>query len=376
MTARPHDIPDDTPNGGSGADDDRTSAHDNGKDTHDDRTSAHDDICDVPGILVGNDTQLDAGTGCTVVLCERPARGAVDVRGGAPATRETDLLDPSRMMQEVHAVLLTGGSAFGLAAADGVMRVLEARGIGFEVGVARVPIVPAAALFDLGLGRFDVRPDAAAGARATEAARGGPVAQGTVGAGTGATVGKLGGPTLAMKGGLGSASGRLRSGYTVGALAAVNAVGDIYDEAGRIVAGARSLRGGWLALDAGAAASPRQVAQAPFPGGNTTLAVMATDLPLAKAELARLALMAQDGLARAIRPVHTPVDGDTVFALSLPRTAWPQPDASAPSVSPLELLLAGSLAAETLARAVVRAVRAATGLFGVPAVRDLPRSGE
>jgi L-aminopeptidase/D-esterase-like protein len=337
---------------------------------HDIPGGIQDDICDVPGILVGHDTQLEAGTGCTVVVCEWPARGAVDVRGGAPATRETDLLDPSRMMQEVHAVLLTGGSAFGLDAAGGVMRALEARGIGFEVGVARVPIVPAAALFDLGLGRSDVRPDAAAGARATEAATRDPVAQGTVGAGTGATVGKLGGPTLAMKGGIGSASARIAIGYTIGALVAVNALGDIYDEAGKIVAGARSPSGhGWLTQDR-AAGGGIPAGPAPFPSANTTIAVIATDLPLTKAELARLAQMAQDGLARAIRPVHTPFDGDTVFALSLAR-----PDAPAEPVvagSPLALLSAGILAAETLARAVVKAVRVATGLHGAPGVRDLP----
>ncbi|HEX6819788.1 MAG TPA: P1 family peptidase [Ktedonobacterales bacterium] len=324
-----------------------------------------DDICDVPGILVGHDTNLEAATGCTVVLCAAPARGSVDVRGGAPATRETDLLEPSRMMQEVHAILLTGGSAFGLDAASGVMRVLEARGVGYEAGVARVPIVPAAALFDLGLGRFDIRPEAAAGARATEAARGSPVAQGTVGVGTGATVGKLGGPTLAMKGGLGSASARLATGQTVGVLVAVNALGDIYDETtGRIVAGARRPQGaGWLNQQANSEWSER-----PIPGANTTLAVVATDLPLGKAALARLAQMAQDGLARAIRPVHTPFDGDVVFALSL---AAPDASPSAESDSPRALLAAGMLAAEILARAAVKAVRAATSLYGVPAVRDL-----
>jgi len=333
---------------------------------HDD---IHDDICDVPGILVGHDTQLEAGTGCTVVLCERPARGAVDVRGGAPATRETDLLDPSRMVQEVHAVLLAGGSAFGLDAASGVMRALEARGIGFDVGVTRVPIVPGAALFDLGLGRFDVRPDAAAGARATETAGRGPVAQGTVGAGTGATVGKLGGPSLAMKGGIGSASARMASGHTIGALVAVNALGDVYDESGRIVAGARDPSGrGWLAQQPRRGASAE--ARPPFPLTNTTIAVVATDLPLTKAELTRLAQMAHDGLARAIRPVHSPFDGDTVFALSLPQPGVPLDPASAGA--PLVLLSAGSVAAETLARAVVNAVRAASGLHGVPAVHDLP----
>lgn len=331
-------------------------------------TERNDDICDVPGILVGHDTQLDAGTGCTVILCAVPALGAVDVRGGAPATRETDLLDPRCFMREVHAILLTGGSAFGLDAATGVMRVLEQRGVGFDAGPARVPIVPAAALFDLGIGRADVRPDAEAGARATATATSSPVAQGTVGAGTGATVGKLGGPQHAMKGGIGSASVSLPDGHTIGALVAVNAVGDIYDEAtGRIVAGARNLAGtGWFVdTSSGAMGDPT----ATRPGINTTLAVIATNAPWDKAELAKLAQMAHDGLARAIRPVHTPLDGDIVFVLSTS-----QPGASEPTCQPgwpMALALAGALAAQTLSHAVVKAVQAATGLHGVPAVRDI-----
>lgn len=334
-------------------------------------TTHNDDICDVPGIHVGHDTLAEAGTGCTVVLCEWPALGAVDVRGGAPATRETDLLDPLCFMREVHAVLLAGGSAFGLDAASGVMRVLEERGIGFDAGPARVPIVPAAALFDLGLGRSDIRPDAAAGARAVAAAARGPVAQGSVGAGTGATVGKAAGPAFATKGGIGSASALLPSGHTMGALVAVNAVGDIYDpDTARIVAGARAPDGtGWLA--------PFSPPVAPYdgqaPGTNTTLAAIATDAPWGKAELSKLAQMAHDGLARAIRPVHTPMDGDIVFALS---TAHATPDGAAQSATaenswPLQLALTGEIAAQTLARAVVKAVRAATSLHGVPALRDL-----
>jgi L-aminopeptidase/D-esterase-like protein len=281
-----------------------------------------DDICDVPGILVGHETNLEAGTGCTVIRCAWPALGAVDVRGGAPATRETDLLHPLCMMREVHAILLTGGSAFGLDAATGVMRVLEEKGIGFDTSVARVPIVPAAALFDLGLGRADVRPDAAAGARAARAANSGPVPQGCVGAGTGATVGKLGGPALAMKGGLGSASAELSDGHRIGALAAVNALGDIYDPAtGRIVAGARASDGhGWLVDKQPREESAMLGAEQRFPGAHTTLAVVATDAPFSKAELAKLAQMAHDGLALAIRPVHTPFDGDVIFALSTART--------------------------------------------------------
>jgi L-aminopeptidase/D-esterase-like protein len=340
----------------------------------------HGDITDVPGILVGHDTNLNAGTGCTVVLCQWPAVGGVDVRGGAPGTRETDLLDPRCLVAEVHAVLLTGGSAFGLDAAGGVMRVLEGRGVGFDTGVARVPIVPAAVLFDLGLGRSDVRPDAAAGARATEAAAGGPVARGTVGAGTGATVGKMGGPALATKGGLGSASVPLPDGHVVGALVAVNASGDVYDpETGQILAGARSPTGvGWLVEDLASASGPTQVGDDPFhrrtpPAGpartNTTIAVVATDLALNKPEAAKLAQMAHDGLARAIRPIHTPFDGDTVFALSLAR-----PEARADSsagAGPVALALAGALGAEALARAVADAVLAATGLHGTPAAREL-----
>jgi L-aminopeptidase/D-esterase-like protein len=331
----------------------------------------NDDICDVPGILIGHDTLAEAGTGCTVVLCEWPAVGALDVRGGAPATRETDLLDPLSFMREVHAVLLTGGSAFGLDAASGVMRVLEERGIGFDAGPARVPIVPAAALFDLGFGRADVRPDAAAGARAVAAAVEGPVAQGSVGAGTGATVGKAAGPAFATKGGIGSASALLPSGHTLGAIVAVNAVGDIYDpDTGRIVAGARAPDGHrWLAQSS-PAATPYDEQR---PGTNTTLAVIATDATWGKAELGKLAQMAHDGLARAIRPVHTPMDGDVVFALS---TARVTPDArtqqmTAESAWPLQLALTGEIAAQTLARAVVKAVRAATSLHGVPALRDL-----
>jgi L-aminopeptidase/D-esterase-like protein len=326
----------------------------------------HDDICDVPGILIGHDTNLEAATGCTVVVCETPTRGGVDVRGGAPGTRETDLLDPHCLVEVVHAVLLTGGSAFGLNAATGVMRVLEERSVGFDVGVARVPIVPAAVLFDLGLGRADIRPDAESGARATLAATHGPVAQGTVGAGTGATLGKMGGPALAMKGGIGSASAILPDGHVVGALVAVNASGDIYDpENGAIVAGARHPDGGWLA-QGGAQGRSVQSRERPFPGANTTIAVVATDAPLTKVEISKVAQMAHDGLALAIRPAHSLFDGDTVFALSTDHDDNPTPPAGAVKVS-----MVGALAAQTLARAVVKSARAATALHGIPSLRDL-----
>ncbi len=327
----------------------------------------HDDLCDVEGILVGHDTQAEAATGCTVILCQRPAVGAVDVRGGAPATRETDLLDPTRMMREVHAIVLSGGSAFGLEAASGVARALEARGVGFDVGVTRVPIVPAAALFDLSVGRADVRPDAAAGVRALAVAAGGPVAQGCVGAGTGATIGKSAGPALCVKAGVGSASGRLDAalgGFTLGALVAVNAVGDVYDaNSGRLVAGARHPSGqGWLRDGP----PPTAAHAGPFPGANTTLAVIATDAPLSKADLNRLAQVAHDGFALAIRPTHTPFDGDLIFALSTAPAA-----ATAGPVAPALLAALGALAAQTVARAIVRGVRAATSLAGIPALRDL-----
>jgi L-aminopeptidase/D-esterase-like protein len=339
----------------------------------------NDDICDVPGILVGHDTQREAATGCTVVLCEWPALGSVDVRGGAPATRETDLLSPLAFQQEVHAVLLTGGSAFGLDAATGVMRQLSARGVGYDAGVARVPIVPAAALFDLAIGSADIRPDADAGARATLAATAGPVAQGSVGAGTGATIGKMAGPALSTKGGIGSASVILPDGYIVGALVAVNALGDVYEESsGQLLAGARApLGGGWLANEPdGLGAQERSSAQMPSrsgsPGSNTTLAVVATNAPFSKAELAKLAQMAHDGLAISIRPAHTPMDGDTIFALSTARPDEVDPHLQRGGLGMLSLSMAGALAARTLARAVNQAIRLATALHGVPALQDLP----
>lgn len=327
-----------------------------------------DDICDVPGILVGHDTNLDGATGCTVIVCDPAAIGGVDVRGGAPATRELALLAPTCMMQEVHAIVLTGGSAFGLAAADGVARALEARGVGYDVGVAHVPIVPAAALFDLGVGRAGVRPDAAAGERALAAAQAGPVAQGSVGAGTGATVGKGAGPMFCVKGGIGSASASLGDGMVLGVIVAVNAVGDIFDaETGKLLAGARNAEGtGWRGHTVG-----RSVGSA-FPGAtstatNTTLGVIATNVPLGKADLTKLAQMGHDGYALAIRPAHLPFDGDTLFALST------TPDVrSTGAAEPAQLAMMGTLASGLIARAIARAIRAATSVGGIPALRDLP----
>jgi L-aminopeptidase/D-esterase-like protein len=320
-------------------------------------------LTDVPGLKVGHFTDPRRPTGCSVVLAEAGAVCGVDVRGGAPGTRETDLLSPVSTVEQVHAVLLSGGSAFGLDAAGGVMRYLEEQGIGFEVGPHRVPIVPAAILFDLNLGDPRIRPDAAAGHAAARDANGGPVAEGNVGAGAGATVGKLFGFERAMKGGLGSASWRIpESRVVVGALVVVNALGDVVDpEDGRLLAGARTAAGSALEDTRRALLDGRVGYRAPK-GANTTLAVVATNARLARPQATKVAQMAHDGLARAIRPAHTPWDGDTVFALSTGEEDLPE-----------ATLVLGSLAAEVLAAAVVRAVRAAAGLPGLPAARDLGR---
>jgi L-aminopeptidase/D-esterase-like protein len=317
----------------------------------------HDDITDILGIRVGHDTNLEAGTGCTVILCDTPAIGGVDVRGGAPATRETDLLRPMNLVEEVNAVLLTGGSAFGLDAASGVMRYLEERGIGFNTGIAHVPIVPAAAIFDLAFGSASVRPNAEAGYRACEHATSEAVSQGNIGAGTGATVGKMAGPFFAMKGGLGSASTQLADGVLVGALVVVNASGDVIDpQTLQVVAGARNPIGTGFLAD---------------PFGNTTIAVIATNASLSKVEVNKVAQMAHDGMAQVIRPAHTMFDGDTIFALALGSRPQAKPD---PSTLASYVSMLGAAAATTLARAIVKAVRSATNLHGVPAASEPPPS--
>ena len=271
-------------------------------------------ICDVDGIEVGHAQDEKARTGCTVVLCKGGAVAGVDVRGGAPGTRETDLLRPGYLVERVHAVLLSGGSAFGLDAAGGVMRYLEENGIGFDTGVAKVPIVPAAVLFDLGVGDPSVRPEAAMGYAACKNASGRTAAQGAVGAGCGATVGKALGPRNAMDGGVGTACVVLPGGVRVGAIVAVNALGDVIDpHTQAVVAGARKPDGTGFAdsvavLMAGAAQAA--------PGANTTIGVVATDAKLDCAQANHLASTAHDGLARCIRPCHTLLDGDTLFALS------------------------------------------------------------
>jgi L-aminopeptidase/D-esterase-like protein len=300
-------------------------------------------IASLPGIRVGHWTNLDAATGCTVVLCEQAPRAGVDVRGAAPATRETDLLRPGSLVGRAHAILLSGGSAFGLDAATGVMRYLEERGVGFATPAGPVPIVPGAALFDLGIGRADVRPDAAAGYAACQAATD-DVEQGCVGAGTGATVAKLAGPGGAIKSGIGMAARRLPDGTIVGALLAVNAVGGVYDPRSGLP----------LALPRSTASDGR-----PLVGTSTTIGVIATTAALDAGGVNRLATLGHDGLALAIRPAHTSYDGDTLFALSLP-TAEAEP--AAPDILALEQAVT-----EVVAEAVIHAVRAATALHGVPA---------
>jgi L-aminopeptidase/D-esterase-like protein len=317
-------------------------------------------ITDVAGLRVGHFTDSRRPTGCSVVLCPQGAACGVDVRGAAPGTRETDLLRPDNLVEQVHALLLTGGSAFGLDAAGGVMRWLEERGHGLVVGPATVPIVPAAVLFDLWIGDPLVRPDAAAGYAACEAASHDAPAQGSVGAGAGASVGKLFGIDRAMKGGIGTASLKVGA-VTVGALVAVNPTGDVVDPRdGRVIAGTR-----------GAGGRPRSASQAivageipprALPGMATTIGIVATDAQLSKAQCRKLASMAHNGLARSIDPVHTMSDGDTLFAL-----------ATGSSGRPGEMSVLGVLAATVTARAVLNAVRAATGLAHppLPSARDL-----
>ncbi len=320
-------------------------------------------LTDVPGIRVGHHTLAERPTGCTVVLAPEGTVGGVDVRGGAPGTRETDLLDPVNTVEIVNAVVLAGGSAFGLDAASGVVRYLEEQGVGYPVGpVVRVPIVSAAILYDLGVGGdWTVRPGPECGYRAAVGATGGPVESGSVGAGAGATVGKLAGMGRAMKGGVGSASVTLPTGLVVAAVVAVNAVGDVIDPAtGRVVAGVRTEDGTTLAdarvlLRAGGPSSGSA-------GRNTTIGVVATNARLTKAEAARVALMAQDGYARALYPAHTPGDGDTTFSLATGTLA----DSARASAGQV-----GALAADVVAAAILDAVRSATPLPGLPTATDL-----
>ena len=317
-------------------------------------------ITDVEGIKVGHYTDLKAATGCTVIVCEQGATAGVDVRGSAPGTRETALLNPVCLVEQVHALVLTGGSAFGLDAATGVMRTLEECGIGFDMWVAKVPIVPAAVLFDLTIGRPDVRPDAEAGRQACLAAQTGPVAEGTVGAGAGATVGKVLGPQWSTKCGLGTASQTIGEGTVVAALVAVNALGDVVDPASnKIVAGLRNPAGGGFVSTV--EQMKRMRGGATLGVTNTTIGVVATNATLTKAQANKMAQMAHDGLAMAIHPVHTMFDGDTVFALATGK----------PGKDPGDVNVIGAVAAEVMAQAIVRAAIMATSLCGVPAAAEL-----
>jgi len=317
-------------------------------------------------ILVGHYTDVQRPTGCTVVLCPKGAVAGVDVRGAAPGTRDTEALSPSNTVQMVHGVLLTGGSAYGLDATGGVMRWLEERGHGFQLGPAVVPIVPAAVIFDLWVDDFSsaslnepakslrIRPDFEAGYLACQSATSEPVLQGNVGAGAGATLGKLNGPDCAMKGGIGSAC-LCVNGVTVAALVVCNALGDVIDPlTGQLLAGARVSADSRSLLDIRQAQLRGHSIAKPQVGSNTTIGVVATDAILTKPQAHRLAQVAHDGLARSIRPVHTPMDGDTLFALG-----------TGTSGQAADMMLLSTLAAEVTAMAVVNAVRAAKDLrFG------------
>lgn len=317
-----------------------------------------DNLCDVPGVLVGHATDPAALTGCTAILFEDPegAVVSVDVRGSSPGTRETDRLHPVGSVRGTHALLLTGGSAFGLAATDGVVRFLEEKGIGLDIGVARIPLVSAAVLFDLVVGDPIVRPGPEMGYDAASSAKSADFAQGSVGAGTGATVGKVLGLDRALKGGIGSASMKLEGGAVVGALAAVNAFGNVLDpDTGETVAGPRTDDGSFGDT---VRLLPEAAARMGW-GQNTTLGVVATNVRLSKVQAAKVAQMAHDGLARAIEPVHTTVDGDVVFAAS----------AGAESLDGATDIV-GTWGARVMQEAIVRAVRRAEGVPGIPSLSE------
>ena len=317
-------------------------------------------ITDVQGVKVGHFTEPGRPTGCTVLLFEKGATAGVDVRGSAPGTRETDLLNPINTVQQVQAIVLAGGSAFGLDVASGVVRFLEERRLGYAVGNIVVPIVPAAILYDLEVGDPKIRPTAESGYKACQAATTQRVMEGNVGAGAGATIGKMFGPKQAMKSGLGSASIRVgNTGIVVGAIVAVNAVGDVVDpKSGKIIAGARTPDGAGF-MDSMARVREGYSVRADA-ATNTTIGVVATNVALDKVQLTKVAQMAHDGLARTIYPVHTPSDGDTIFAV-------------ATGVAPVRTNhgAIGALAAEAMAQAVLRAVMSARGIAGLPSYSDL-----
>ncbi len=318
-------------------------------------------ITDVAGIRVGHWTDAKALTGCTVVLCEKGAVAGVDVRGSAPGTRETDLMRPGTLVERVQGILLTGGSAFGLDAASGVMAWLAERGAGFKIGKWSVPLVGAAVIFDLGLGDGNIRPTAKSGYAACRAAKDGRVAEGNVGAGTGATVAKMLGPKGIVKGGIGTASTRLGDGTTIGAIMVVNAGGEIVDpKTGKTIAGPRKATGKGFESTMALLQANRKT---PPPGGNTTIGVVATDAQLTKEQTNKVAQMAQNGLAMAVRPAHTMFDGDTIFVMATGERRQ--------RTNRSDVTVIGATAAEVVAEAILRAVKAAKSVQGAPAVREL-----
>ena len=320
----------------------------------------HDAITDVSGIRVGHFSHFEALTGCTVVLCESGALAAADMWGTATGTRQMDALSPGHLVDRIHGVCLSGGSAFGLDAAGGVMKFLEERGSGFDVGVTMVPIVPAAVIFDLGIGDYRVRPDAEVGYKACINARQGRVEEGSVGAGTGATVGKLFGIKRGMKGGIGTASMKSRHGATVGALVVVNAFGDVVDaSSGKILAGARVSEKSKRLADSSKHIMEGTVRRR-FGFLNTTLGVIATDVQLSREDLKKAIRLAHNGLAKTISPLHTTFDGDIIFALSL-------------GEKEADVNTVGILAEAALTHAVTRSVQRADGLGAIPAFQDISR---
>lgn len=321
-------------------------------------------LTDVEGLKVGHWTETRRPTGCTVILCEKGATAGVDVRGGAPGTRETDLLRPINSVQQIYGLSLSGGSAFGLDTASGVMKYLDEKGIGYRVGPTMVvPIVPAAILFDLGVGDWKIRPTAESGYEACKAATGDKVQEGNVGAGAGATIGKMFGPKFSMKAGVGTASIKVgNTGIVVAALVAVNAVGDIYDQrTGQIVAGARSEDGKGF-RDTMAAIRGGYSVVVPEQGTNTTIGVVATNAKLTKDEATKVAQMAHDGYGRGINPTHTPFDGDTIFCM-----------ATGTSSARVMTGAIGALAADVMATAIMRSATQCEGIAGYPAWRDLKK---
>jgi L-aminopeptidase/D-esterase-like protein len=313
-------------------------------------------LTDIPGILVGHASDYDGLTGCTVILCEGGAVGGADVRGSATGTEEFDLMSPLNVTDRLNAVTLAGGSAFGLEAASGVRRYLEHKGVGFDAGPARVPLVPCAILFDLGIGKAHARPTREMGESAAAAATNKPVVEGAVGAGTGATVGKLFGMARAMKSGIGSATVSLGNGVLVSSLAAVNAVGDVIDpSSGKIVAGARVSAGSRDFVNS--VQAMKEGARAGVRRANTTLVVVATSAKLTKAMATKLAQFASIGVARTIAPVWTMYDGDVVIALSM-------------GTVEADTNILGVAAAEAVSESILRAVRLAPTLGGIPGLKS------